>query len=197
MKQPSILSLFLICFTFIVGNRSWAEDFGIVMDISGTVELISSEEKSHIDLGTNLLVGDKLSLKENSELVIVSYEDCIEWSIEGPSNIKVSTSGFEGDEEKIVNLKQMPVCYNFSNMNDTESPFMGGITLRGRKSADPLKALREEYEDGNADNSTLITLIMYGIKKNKTEETLPYFNELKKRRPDSSLVKEIAKHFEK
>ena len=94
MKQLSILSLFIICFASIVGNKSWAEDFGIVMDISGTVELISSDDKAHIDLGTNLLVGDKLSLMENSELVIVSYDDCVEWSIKGPSNIKVSTSGF-------------------------------------------------------------------------------------------------------
>lgn len=196
MKQLSILSLFLICSAFIVGNKSWAKDFGIVMDISGTVELISSDNKAHIDLGTNLLVGDKLSLKENSELILVSYEDCGKWSIKGPSNIKLSTSGFEGEEEKIVYLKQMPVCYNISKMDDAGSPFMGGITLRGSKPVDPLEALREEYETGKADNSTLITLIMYGIKNNRVEEARPYFNELKARKPKSSFIKKITKYFE-
>ena len=192
MKRLPFLILSLI---LIIGNRLSAEDFGVVMDVTGTVVRISNEKQSSIDLGTNLSVGDEIFLKESAELILVSYENCTEWSLIGPNHITLKTGEFLAkDNGKVAYLRKLPVCFNPVKIDDAKSLFMGGITLRG-KEVDPLKELRKEFETGKAGNSTLITLMIYGIKSKNIEKTRPYFDELNKRRPGSPFIEECAKYF--
>lgn len=193
MKKLFFVSLLATIFLF--PNLSLAEDYGVVMDISGSVELISNGKKSPVDLGTNLSIGDEISLNKDSSLVVVSYEDCLEWKINGPNKIKVSAA-IHKDKKKVTILRQLPVCYSPSEMNTSDSQSIGGFVLRGMP-VDPLEQLRNEFKSGKASNSTLMTLIMHDVNNKEINKAKPYYSELKQRMPNSSFIKEIKKYFVK
>jgi hypothetical protein len=197
MKFGAIVFLFLgllvLCFSAYLFA---AQDFGIMMDVSGEVSVKRDGQNMPADLGLNIFSGDTIVLGKNAGAVIVSYEDCQEWVIKGPDNVRIKINeGLISDSHKLAPSRQLPVCYGHEEFKEGVPDVTGGLVLRGQPK-DLLASLREEYRNGNASNSTLMTLIMHDLKNGKKEQAKQYFNVLKKRAPESGFIKEISKMFE-
>jgi hypothetical protein len=182
---------------------SRGEDYGMITDITGEVKILANDKKVPDDLlFYNLSVGDELVIAKDSNLTVISYKDCWEWLIEGPAEIKISMVRIDvvkGAEDTIKALRKLPICFNPNEIEGLESEHGGGLYFRGstRNTAiDPTESLRKEFATGEASNSTLITLIISDIRDNNIEEGRKYFEELKKRRPNSPFIKGITKYFE-
>lgn len=195
MKKIFFL-LFLSAFSFFCtqSDAGRSDDFGIVMDMSGNVQLIRGENTAPAEIGMNLIRGDAVDMPEGSSVVIVSYSDCNEWQITGPDTVRITDEGLVSKSDKKVPQRQLPVCYSLTEFDSETPDVAGGIILRGIPK-DPLAHLREEFKKGEASNSTLITLIMHDLKNSRVEKARPYFEALKARLPDSKIVNALSGKF--
>lgn len=182
-----------ICVLGMCAFPSWGEEFGMLTDKTGEVELVSKGKKNLADMGAVLFAGDELLLQKGSLAMIVSFADCQEWSVKGPGKLIISGGKIEGQDNLIAAAKKLPLCYSPTSMKGAESHEMGGFLLRGE---DPTAKLREEFQSGKAGNSTLMTLIMHDLKNGNAGKARPCFDELKKRIPESPFIKSIARHFQ-
>lgn len=170
-----------------------AADYGIVTDLEGEVRILRGADTVPAEIGESVAVGDRIEAGPKAILVLVSYARCQEWVLEGKNTFTVNEkAGPQPGEGKITPYREIPVCYNPDDFQDAASQKIGGYVLRG---TDPVASLRKEFDAGNAPNSTLITLTLHDLKKGNVEKARPYFNELKGRVPDSSIVKKLAPRF--
>lgn len=186
----TVFSLMVFALAF-SAPPSYALEFGIVMDVSGTVFIQRGRETVPPDLGLNVSSGDTITLGEGSSIVIVSYSDCSEWVLKGPDRITIRGELIAGKRP----TRQLPVCYSPEEFKEGDAHVIGGFVLRGQP-GDPLASLRDEFERGEASNSTLMTLIMSDLSSGEAERARPYFEALRSRMPGSEFVKTIAKKFE-
>jgi hypothetical protein len=198
MRSKAIILLFSGFFILCFSLRSYAaQDFGIMMDVSGKVAIHRDGNPINADFGMNIFSGDIIELNKGSDAVIVSYADCQEWTLKGPDKVMIKTDeGPESGSGMVAPSRQLPVCYGPEEFKEDGSDVIGGLVLRGQPK-DPLAALREEFKGGTASNSTLMTLIMHDLKNGKIERARPYFDTLKVRAPESEFINNIARRFKK
>ncbi|MCP5002467.1 MAG: hypothetical protein GY941_00720 [Planctomycetes bacterium] len=200
-----ILVLFFVLsqFLFITVCTVRGENYGIVTEVSGPVELVLQTSMRPIKYpGFDLSIGDGLAFSKGATITIVSYVDCREWNIKGPGYVEIKKKRIEiisGATDMVVPLRKLPFCSDIGGLEGSQSDAvsgyeMGGIVLRGK--TETIESLRSEFVDGGAGNASLITLVMYDLKKKNIENARPYFEELKKRIPNSLFIKDITKYFE-
>ena len=190
------LTVFSIAILFTTVQIVYSLDFGVVMDVAGSVSIERDQKSMPADLGLNLISGDNISIDDGANIVIVSYSDCMEWAFTGADKITIeSGKNPQSMTGKVEPVRKLPVCYSPEDFKEGEYDVMGGIALRGLPK-DPLGSLRDEFKKGNAPNSTLMTLIIHDLRGGKIEQAKPYYETLKKRMPESEFVKKISKRFE-
>jgi len=217
MNKVALVAVFLLVFGY--AQMADAQEFGVVMDVSGKVELQAKGKNSAIDLGKNVSVGDNLSIGDKGRVTLVAYKGCEEWEITGPGTVHISDKIPElekGSKGKASMKRKLPVCYKPEDMKVAGSHEQGGLVLMNKaapvdndnmegpnpaemsgavSAEDEMEPLRRDFGEGKADNATLMTLVMHDLKKNDTEGARPYFMELKKRAPGSEFVKKLGKDF--
>ncbi len=174
-----------------------ADDFGIITDLSGKTELKRGNKNLPVSIGLNLSVGDSLLTARNSRITLVSYDQCLEWTINGPGNLELKYGGIVYNGKKFRHERRLPVCYSMTAVNNTSGKQMGGIVLRGAGPKDPVAELRDEFADGTATNSTVLTLLMHDLNNGNAEKARPYYEYLKKRLPDAEIIIRFSGVFEK
>ena len=195
MSSIRILSIsFGILFSLTWTNPADADEFGVIMDVTGKVAI--QREKSYVkaDLGVEVKPGDIIKIEKGANIVLVSYLECNEWSVNGPDTVTIKNDGLDTQRTKVIPTRQLPVCYGPEEFKTGDDDVMGGFVLRGAPK-DPLASLRQEFASGKASSSTLMTLIMHDLKRGNADKARSYYEELKKRSPDSSFVKKITPRF--
>jgi len=183
------------CMLLSVPVLSFADDYGMVMDLEGEMRILRDQQELAGDLGESVSVGDRLVLAKNSRATIISYLDCREIIMSGPLEVEVTWDKLKTRHTGRLSAgRKMPVCYSHEELNSTDSGVIGGLVLRGA-ATDPAAALRAEFDKGQASNSTLMTLVMHDLANGDTERARPYFNELRKFSPNSAFVAKVAAHF--
>ncbi len=167
----------------------------MITDSNGKVELKSSNSSAISNLlGTNISVNNELLLGKNARITLVTHENCAEILVTGAAHIKFSIDQInvlQGGKDTLAVLRELPACYIPIKMQSTNA--IGGLTLRGN--FDPVWKLRKEFQNGVANNSTLITLISHDLDQNKAERARPYFILLKSKMPESPFIKSIENRF--
>lgn len=174
---------------------SYSAEFGVVMDVAGKTSVQRSGKSFPADFGMNLQEDDALIAETGATMTLVTYADCREWRIEGPGQAKLTSGGvvsMKGSQAKA--LRQLPVCYSPGEAHGGKSGVIGGFVLRGVPK-DPVKELRDEFKTGKATNTTLMTLIMNDLKNGRKDIAKEYYEELRRRAPDSAFVRNLAGEF--
>ena len=197
MRLISMISAIVVVFLFCMSAQTViADDFGIVMDVNGKINVQRGEQKLPVEIGLNIIYGDTIKLDKTNNIVIVAYDDCMEWDLTGPHSIIIKSDGIALKTGEASPKRQLPVCYSLEEFEGEKEDVMGGFVLRGSPK-DPLASLREEFKHGKASNSTLITLIVHDLRNWKIEQARPYYEELHRRMPDSVFVNNFTKKFNK
>lgn len=203
----------------LLGGVSSAQDFGMLTDISGKATALRNGKQTALDVGNPVLAKDLLQISKSGTATIVAYSNCLEWLVTGSGEILVENdkvSALKGASVKTG--KKLTVCYKPGNIKGAGSHSMGAVSLFSKESNKPfpeqpgsqgletaslstgsdpvIDSLKQEFRDGKASNSTVISLIMYEMNANRAGLAKPYYVELKKRAPDSTVVKEMAPSFE-
>lgn len=190
------LSTILISALLIVSSPLMAADFGMIMETNGKTPLHRQGKSISSEVGQTLFVNDTLRLEASSSLVLVSYELCEEWIIDGPATLTITEDEITADKDPQPEPgRQLPVCYSLEDMATTESDTLGALVLRGSPD-DPVRKLRHEFKSGAATNSTLMALILHDLKNGAAAQATPYFKELQKRAPGSAFIKKIEPSFQ-
>jgi len=174
-------------------------DFGIITDFKGNVSVKRDNKAVPADVGANLRLKDTLIVSEGAGALAVSYEDCYEWIIIGPAQVKINSDesfikqSVECDWLKKV--RKLPVCYRPEEFEEGASAVIGGATFR-KQDVDSAAPLRLEFKMGKASNAALITLIMHDFINGEIENARDYYNALKKRTPGTVFLKDLEKKFE-
>jgi len=172
-----------------------AEEVGVVMDVSGKVDIHRQGKNISVDFGMNIQDGDVFTAESGSSVTVVTYVDCREWIVNGPQRASISGATLVAiTGQGIESQRQLPVCYSPSDSKSGKSDLIGGLVLRGAPK-DPVKELREEFVTGKASNATLMTLIMNDLKTGKKDTAKVYYEELHKRAPRSQFVMKLAEEF--
>lgn len=202
-----------------LAGTGYAQDFGIVTDVSGKIALQRAGKKTIIDMGASLAAKDILHISKGGAATIVAFASCQEWLVSGAGEITVEGEKVVPGKGALLKMgKKLPGCYKPGEIKGAGSHSMGGISLFGKESkgsapegAGPqelamtpepsaadleIKSLKEEYLSGKASNSTVIALMMYELNANRIALAKPYYDDLKTRAPQSALVKEFAPRFE-
>ncbi len=219
MNRIMVAIVFL--FSFGYASSAVAQDYGVVMDVSGNVELSAKGKKTALDLGKGIAVGDSISLKEKGRLSLVGYKGCEQWEFTGPATVRITGKNPEaekGSKGKVVMARKLPVCYKPGDVKASGSHEQGGLVLMANPTPveedmsgptpsemsesapaqdnGQIEQMRKDFKDGKADNAALVTLVMHDLKMHDQEGARPYFMELKKRAPNSELVKNLEKDFD-
>ncbi len=196
MRRLFSTTILAIAVLLLFGTDLMAEDFGMIMDTSGKISLNRQGKKIKAEIGQTLFAGDSIRLDKGSSLVLVSYELCEEWIIDGPLTLTFTEYDIIADKDPQPEPgRQLPVCYSLDEMSTTDSDTLGALVLRGSPD-DPVRKLRMEFNNGQASNSTLMALILHEIKNGSTAQAEPFFQELKKRAPDSAFIKKMEHAFQ-
>ena len=174
----------------IFSSSVWAEDFGMAMSIEGKVMLQRNSESIPLEFGESIYEGDILQLAEKTEMILISYIDCQEWELQGPLEVTVTWELTKKGKGSMKPIKELPVCYSHEEISNDDSGTIGGLVLRGTPK-DPVQQLRQEFIDGKASNTTLITLILHDLKEGNKKGSKIYLNALKQRSPNSAFIKKM------
>jgi hypothetical protein len=188
------LMLFIACLVLgAIHCYAETEDFGIVMDLSGKVTIKHGVNTKPADLGSNIVTGDMIIIDKKAKAVIVSYGDCLEWSLSEAKRFIVKGGTILVNGKPLPYSRRLPVCYSMDEIKKAGSEPVGGFVLRGPN--DPLAELREEFNSGKASNSTIMILLMHELNRGEVEKARPYYEFLKKHLPDSEFITNIATLF--
>jgi hypothetical protein len=200
--------------TLLACTQAFAEDFGIIMDIAGQAE----SNKKPLDLGKSVFVGDAITVSEKGSLLVIEYNGCVEWRVNGPAKIQVNKSGLQiakGGNGLVQKGKKLPACFKPLEMRSASTHEQGSLVLmtNEQKSAADLPTppvpdaelsassttepegiteLRKNFNEGKAGIPELMTLIAYDMNKNDKDSAKQYYLELKKKAPDSAYVKQLG-----
>jgi hypothetical protein len=192
--QRWLMMPFIACLVLVaVHCYADTEDFGIVMDLSGKVTIKHGVNTKTADLGSNIVTGDMIIIDKKAKAVIVSYGDCLEWSLSEAKRFIVKGGTIFVNGKPLPYSRRLPVCYSMEEIKKAGSEPVGGFVLRGPN--DPLAELREEFNSGKASNSTVMILLMHELNRGEVEKARPYYEFLKKRLPDSEFITNIAALF--
>lgn len=195
--QVWIAAVLFILLAISTATAQESREFGMLMEASGDVWILRGNENFSGDLGANVFSGDTIRVGQNSKIVIISYGDCLEWSLTGSESFSVKTgSGITIKDNNIEPVRQLPVCYSPKDFEGSDSFSPCGFVLRGDPTGS-VDLLRKEFESGNVSSSTLLTLLMHELSNGNKESAKPYFDSLKKQEPESGFVQKIANEFEK
>lgn len=198
---------------------SSAQDFGIITDASGKVADERAGKTIFLEMGASVAPKDKLHISKGGAVTIVAYATCQEWVAAGAGDFTVEDAKIVAVKGASLTMgKKLPVCYKPADIKGAGSHSMGGISLFGKESKGPapeaagpeefaatsgaaetdaaIQPLKDEYQNGKASNSTVITLMMYELNANRIGSAKPYYEDLKKRAPHSAVVKEMAPRFD-
>jgi hypothetical protein len=213
MYSNRYFSTFLF-FILLACAPAFAEDFGIIMDIAGQAEA----NKKPLDLGKNIFVGDAITVSEKGSLLVIEYNGCVEWRVNGPAKVQVNKSGLQvakGGNGLVQKGKKLPACFKPLEMRSASTHEQGSLVLMTNEQksagdlpsppvpdtelsatavADPLwvAQMRKDFKEGKAEVSELMTLIAYDMGKNDKESAKQYYLELMKKAPDSQYVKQLG-----
>jgi hypothetical protein len=171
------------------------ESVGMIADNEGGVRFVYGGAGTPVELGAALTPGDRLTLDADGRIVIVMLADCEEFSIRGKDEILIEKTRVRSRRSGYLKPdRRLPVCYNSEDFDAPDSGVIGGFVMRGDL-ANSLADMRAEASKASADTTTLITLILHDIRNNQASQARPYYDELKKRRPDSAWVRKLEKQF--
>jgi len=173
-----------------------AQEIGMVMGVSGDAKITRNGKASPADLGNAIAFGDSFSIGAKSKLMLVTFIDCNEWTLDGPGEFKVSSSQAIESAKGKAPSKKMPVCYEPDSISAESTASMGAFVLRGG-AKDPVAELRAEFDQGKAGTSALMTLVMHDLQNGRKEQAKPYFEALRKQAPNSEFVRRISGVFDK
>ena len=197
MDLQQIARLTVATFFCVISTAAAADDFGIITDLTGKTEIRRGTKSLPASVGGNLAVGDSLIGGKNTKVTIVSYDQCFEWTIKGPGTTELKYGNVLSNGKKLRHDRRLPVCYSVSAVSTKAGNQMGGIVLRGAGPQDPVVDLREEFINGTASNSTILTLMMHDLNSGNIEKSRPYYNELKNRIPDAEIITRLETVFAK
>jgi hypothetical protein len=167
------------------------DDYGMIMDLSGSISIERSGKTLAADLGQTIMVEDRIKVTKGAKATIVSYMDCTEWIAEGPGTVQITWENPQAQNgAQLQQGRELPVCYSQEELNIADSGTIGGLVLRGAAS-DPVKNLRDEFQRGRASNSSLVTLIMHDMANGHRDQAKIYLDTLRKREPGSAFVKQM------
>lgn len=191
------LSILLGCWLFSGSISTIADEYGMIMDLEGKINILRGNKTLKGDLGDLVEVGDRLILEKKSRATIISYLDCSEIIMTGALEVEVTWEKLKTKNKKqLTKGRKMPVCYSHDELNTSDSGVIGGLVLRGVDS-DPTRGLRIEFDKGLASNSILITLIMHDLANGEPEKALPYFKALRNYSPNSAFIAKVTPYFAK
>ncbi|MBI5638431.1 MAG: hypothetical protein HZA03_10720 [Nitrospinae bacterium] len=202
-----------------LAGAGYAQDFGIITDASGKIAAQRAGKKTFLEMGASIAPKDKLQISKGGAVTIVAYATCQEWLVAGAGEVAVENEKMVAGKGTSLKMgKKLPVCYKPGEIKGAGSHSMGGIALFANESKGPVpqmagpqefastsgaaetdpavKSLKDEYRRGKASNSTVIALMMYELNGNRVAAAKPYYDDLKKRAPQSAVVKEMAPRFE-
>lgn len=193
--KATIATLLAAVAALTLGAAQAAEDFGMIMDTEGDVEVRHEGQSAPADFGQTIYIGDNIRLGANARVLVVSYTRCDELILQGPVEAEADWTGLTADQpEQPQKGRRLPVCYSQEELNVASSGVIGGLVLRGAPS-DPVLGLREEFKQGQASNVSLMTLIMHDVANGNPERAAPYYQTLKDRMPESAFITSMAKYF--
>ena len=201
-----------------LAGAGYAQDFGIITDVSGKLAVQRNGKTKFLEMGASVAPQDILRVSRGGAATIVAYATCQEWLASGTGEITVENDKMAAGKGASLKIgKKLPVCYKPADIKGAGSHSMGGISLFAKESKKPaqeaaapeeftstsvatetdpaIEPLKEEYQGGKASNSTVITLMMYELGANKVAAAKPYYEDLKKRVPQSAVVKDLAPRF--
>ena len=192
----NILKSILFPILFLAINVQ-AQEYGMVMDAIGEVTLHRDNSPSYIiQAGDSIMDGDRLSVPDKSELILVSYGDCVEYQLTGELTVTIAWIIEKKGSGSLQESRKLPTCYRSEDIQSTgAASVLGGVTLRGFE--DPVMLLRQEIEQGKISNSALITLLIHDLNYGMDARTKYYLKLLKQREPESEVVKKIELMIEK
>lgn len=186
----------LLTLSLLTPGWLWADDYGMVMDLEGDLEIQRGSERVPGDLGEPINVGDRLLLANNARATVVSYLDCKELILNGPGEVEVTWDALKVDQQDMVSEgRVLPVCYSREELNASDSGIIGGLVLRGVAS-DPVHELRQEFDKGGASVGTLMTLVMHDLATGELDRARVYFDALKQQKPNSAFVERMSSRFD-
>jgi hypothetical protein len=212
-------SFAVVITVLLLNGISNAQDFGMITDISGKATAIRNGKQTALDVGNPILAKDILQIPKSGTATLVAYSNCLEWLVSGSGEIMVENDKITAVKGASVKAgKKLTVCYKPGNIKGAGSHSMGAVSLFSKESNKPfpepagsqgleqasittgsdpvIDSLKQEFRDGKASNSTVISLIMHELNADRVGLAKPYYVELKKRAPESSVVKDMAPSFE-
>lgn len=177
-----------------IGNAKEA-GFGMLMDAEGEVLSHSNGQLVEIGIGEVIPYNTKISIPDNSLAIITVFDSCQEWELNGNGEYLASKKGllkFAGQVPVLT--RQLPVCFDPEEFADAGS-LIGGLPSRSMSRKDPMTPLWQEAATGNASNTTLMILVMNGVKHRTIARVRPYFEILKQRIPNSPFIMQMRRYF--
>ncbi len=173
------LGVVLVWSSFAFALNTWK-----VSDLSGDVSLSRGNERIAAAIGSDISLGDTMTIGDGAWIELVSTGTCEVWELKGTRQYTFTEheimSSPEGD--KIPPIHRLAVCFNPAGFSMGKAQRIGGIIERGGSLDDELA------EIGSESNAALINLIiLYALSENDIEKARPYYEALKKRAPDSRV----------
>ena len=171
--------------------------FGMLMDAEGLVLTRKRGLPIKIEIGDIIPFGTKIQLATNSSAIITTFSNCQEWELNGAGEYLTSREGFV---QKVGNSpilsRQLPVCFDPEEFADVGGA-IGGLSSRRITPhySHPLEPFWREAATGQARNSTLMVIILDGIKTKNIARVRPYFEILKQRIPHAVFITKLNHYF--
>ncbi len=198
MKILFLAKIIGIVLSLLISQAHANSDFGIVTNVKGNVSVKRDNKAAPAEVGANLRLKDTLIVSKGADAFAVSYEDCYEWIIIGPAQVKINSDDtFINQSVKcdwLIKVRVLPVCYRPAEFEEGASAAIAGFIVRDTD-VDSAAPLRLEFKMGKASNAALITLIMHDFINGKIEKARLYCNALKKRTPGTVFLQNLEKKF--
>jgi len=180
------------------------QGFGMLMDAEEDLIIKFEGRSMTIEIGEVIPFDAKIYISMGGFAIVTVFESCEEWELNGRGEYITTDEGLvkEAGPEPILS-RQLPTCFDPEEFQPVGST-IGGVVSRSISrnfktikpiKPNPLEPLWREAATGRASNTTLMTLVMNGVKKHKISRVRPYFEILKQRIPNSAFIKQMKPYF--
>lgn len=175
-----------------------ANEFGIIMDVTGQPSLQRQGPAVSVEFGQELLVGDTLDIPEKSQLVLVAYKTCEEVTlVESGRVVIINEESLDISKALSWQIRQLPVCYKPELFPYNGPNITGGTLLRGSInppiSSSEIDSMREAAAEGTISNSYLMTLLIFDLQNDNTTQARHSYEQLIRNNPEGSVPDPIRK----
>ena len=177
------------------------QGFGMLMDAEEDLIIKFEGRSMTIEVGEVIPFDAKIYISMGGFAIVTVFESCEEWELNGRGEYMTTDEGLvkEAGPDPILS-RQLPTCFDPEEFEQVGST-IGGVVSRSigrnlkRIKSNRLEPLWREAATGRASNTTLMTLVMNGVKKHKISRVRPYFEILKQRIPNSAFIKRMKPYF--